>query len=350
MRAVKNIARPLCLIVIALACVAGRLQAQEAPSKIPIEVTVSDLSSHPEAFDGRLVRIQALLVFGWEGDNFLLDPSKPKPLGMHSRDPASIWVYCKPEHEPQVYGPIGHQRVVYGAFDGYFHFLRETHVVNGVFEPGPLQFEAVEVSIPEPQPHSLAEATILGDVDETRRIIGSDVQIRDKYSNILLFLATQTGRVDFAQELLATGADPKFTAPGGDTSLMKAAWNCDVEIAKVLLSHDAYVNAANVNGETALIFASQTCSDGKMVQVLLNAGADPNAKAKGGSTALMAAVRNPIVAEKLLKAGADPAAKSEYGNTAESESCDRGAEGFYRVCQLVRKALGKSPCEPGSCN
>jgi len=71
--------------------VAGSLQGQEVPSKDPLDITVSDLSLHPEKFDGHLVRVQALLVFGWEGDNFLLDPLKPSPVSMPSRDPAAIW-------------------------------------------------------------------------------------------------------------------------------------------------------------------------------------------------------------------------------------------------------------------
>jgi hypothetical protein len=55
------------------------LFAQIAPQR-PIEATVSDLSRRPQDFDGRLVRIQAVLVPGLEGDNFLVDPSKPSPL------------------------------------------------------------------------------------------------------------------------------------------------------------------------------------------------------------------------------------------------------------------------------
>ena len=46
-------------------------------------------------------------------------------------------------------------------------------------------------------------------------------------------------------------------------------------------------------------------------------------------------------AEELLKAGADPTVKDDYGNTAESESCDRGEKGHFRVCELVREALHK---------
>jgi len=43
---------------------------------------------------------------------------------------------------------------------------------------------------------------------------------------------------------------------------------------------------------------------------LLDAGADPNLKTNNGVTALMAAERNPMVAQKLLKAGSNPTAKN----------------------------------------
>ena len=313
---------------------------EESTANDPIAATISDLSTNPQKYDGKLVRVQAVLVFGWEGDNFLVEPSKPGPLYMPSReDPASVWFYCKPDHESQVYAAIGQRRLLYGAFDGYFHFVSKPHIVNGVFDPGSLQFEAVESSVPDQQPHTLAAATFQRDVDETRRVLRFDVVLREKYGNVLLFLAAETGRADFLQELLANGADPRFTEPGGDTSLMKAAWSCKLEIAKTLLSHGAPVNAANVNGETALIFASQTCPDGEMVQLLLSTGADPNAKGNDGGTALRAAAGNPLVVEKLLMAGADPTVKDNYGNTVESESCERGEKGHAQVCALVRHAL-----------
>jgi hypothetical protein len=120
----------------------------------PIDVTLEDLSLHPRKFDGHLVRVRALLVFGWEGDNFLIDPSKPAPTGFPSRSPASVWFHCKPEREQQIYGPIKpHERGrVLGSYTGYFHFVRKPQIVNGVFNPGSLQLDAVEVSIPDPQP------------------------------------------------------------------------------------------------------------------------------------------------------------------------------------------------------
>lgn len=323
------------LSVLWITCILSIPLSAQAVSVHPIETTLTELSERAKEFDGHLVRVPAVLVFGWEGDNFLLDPSKPAPLYMPSRDPASVWFYSKPERESRVFGAMGQARVVYGSFEGYFHFVAKPQVVNSVFDPGPLQFEAVDASIPAKTPRSLAWVSIHRDVDAIRKALDADPKMRGKYGSLLLFLAADTDRTDFVRELLSSGADPKLALPDGGTSLTKAAFNCKLEVAKSLLDGGASPNAVN-----ALEFASHNCADGKLVQLLLDAGADPKATANEG--ALMAAAGNPRVAEKLLAAGADPRFKDKYGNTVESESCDRGEKGHYEVCQLVRDALRTS--------
>ena len=318
-----------------------QLFAQIGPQR-PIDATVTDLSRRPQEFDGRLVRIQAVLVFGFEGDNFLVDPAKPSPLSMPSRDPASIWFYCEEGREGEACRAIGPARRVYGTFQGYFHFVVVTRIVNGVFEPGQLQFEGVAATIPSEQPHSLAEASFSGNVDETRRILQSDTSAQDeRYLSILLFEAARTGRADFVRELVAAGADTKFNSRGVGTSLMEAAGNCKLEAAKALLALGAPVDAANTKGETALMYAAWICHDGQMVKLLLDGGANPNAKTPDGFTTLMWAAGNPLNAEALLTAGADPTVKNRYGSTAESDNCDRGEAGHAQVCTLIREALKK---------
>jgi hypothetical protein len=81
----ENSARWLCLIIIVLIFTVGTLRGEEHPSESPTQVSVSDLGRDPQKFDGRLVRVQALLVFGWEGDNFLSDPDPrtSDPAGRH---------------------------------------------------------------------------------------------------------------------------------------------------------------------------------------------------------------------------------------------------------------------------
>lgn len=203
----------------------------------------------------------------------------------------------------------------------------------------PLQCQARGSSVP------LIQALIQGNLDEARKILhsGSKLNVFDDNGDTPLIAAIRGDYTDFSLELLQAGADPKFTAPGGDTPLMGAAWQRNLTLAKEFVGRRVSINAANAKGITALMFASQTCLDGKMIQLLLDAGADPNAKDQDGATPLLwaAANGNALAAEKVLKAGGDPTLKDKYGNTAESEPCDRGEKGRAQVCALVRQALRK---------
>lgn len=364
---------PFGLIVsAALLLLSERALCEDPAKQDPISVTISELASHPREYDGKLVCVQAFVVSGWEGDNFLVEPSKPVPLDMPTQgDPAAVWFYATTNHEGDS-AKIGQVRSRCHYFVGYFHFVDKPQIVNGVFDPGPLQLETLGSAVPDQQHHSLAEATRSKNIDEARRILHSDPALKDRYKNLLLFLAVDTNQIEFAEELLAVGADPRFTRAGGDTVLMAAAWRDDTKMARLLLDHGAVVNAKDSGGGTALTAAIhrcwdgktglppeaaeaakndpdiqgrrdtfENCREGKMVQLLLDAGADPNMKTKNGTTALLGAAMegNAAAAEALLKAGADPSSKSDGGFTPESESCDRGEAGKFRVCTLVREAL-----------
>src|SRR5436189_252476 len=122
----------------------------------------------PHRFDGHLVHVQGWLVSGWEGDRFLSDP---KPQNLRDGSPAYVWLYCSPGREKQVFSSIGYKVRVYGWFTGYFHFIAKPHVENGALYPVNMQFEAIEVSVPELQPASLAEATRGGNLEDVRKIL-----------------------------------------------------------------------------------------------------------------------------------------------------------------------------------
>ena len=112
--------------------------------QIPTVVTIADLSLHPLRFDGRLVLVRARLVSGWEGDNFLYDPLVTLDGNMASALPVSVWLYCKPGQEQEVYGDVWGDRRVLGTFTGYFHFVPDRKSpTKEVFDPGPLQLEAI---------------------------------------------------------------------------------------------------------------------------------------------------------------------------------------------------------------
>jgi hypothetical protein len=81
----------------------------------------------------------------------------------------------------------------------------------------------------------------------------------------------------------------------------------------------ADINARDVDGMTALMYAAQYNSNSEVISVLLKAGADVKTKAEHSETVLMAAAmnnENPEVVMMLLKAGADAKAKDNNGFTA----------------------------------
>ena len=112
-----------------------------------------------------------------------------------------------------------------------------------------------------------------------------------------------------------------------------------------LLKHGADVNGQETDGDTALITASGGCKDGKIVQILLDAGANPNLADRVGCTPLIAAADegNERAAKELIAAGADLNATNSAGETALVTARDRPfrKKAHDRVYALLLKASRK---------
>jgi ankyrin repeat protein len=138
------------------------------------------------------------------------------------------------------------------------------------------------------------------------------------------------------RELLATGADVNAAQVDGMTALHWAVYNDDVETAGLLVRSRANVNATNRYGVPPLSIA---CTNGNatLVRLLLDAGANANASLPGGETVLMTAARvgNLEAVKALLARGANPNAQERRDQTALMWAA---AEGHTTVVRALIEA------------
>jgi ankyrin repeat protein len=127
----------------------------------------------------------------------------------------------------------------------------------------------------------------------------------------------------------------------GDTALHLAAAAYRQETARHLLALGASVHATNRRGAGPLHYAADGVPGSRVwdpsaqaatIVCLIKAGADPNARDKGGATPLHRAVRTRCSAavKALLDGGADPQCKTKRGSTPlllAAQNTGRGGSG-----------------------
>jgi ankyrin repeat protein len=126
----------------------------------------------------------------------------------------------------------------------------------------------------------------------------------------------------------------------GNTALMVAIENRDIEWAGYLLREGANPNQASKSSETPLILASKLGMQ-DVVTWLLGLGARVDETNRSGETALIVAVRErqvPIV-KLLLNAGADP----DRTDAAAGYSARDYAKRDNRTPELLRLIVAKKP-------
>lgn len=144
--------------------------------------------------------------------------------------------------------------------------------------------------------------------------------VRRHVEQLNVFEAAAFGDLDRLSELV--GTDPELVdAVSGDgfTPLHLAAFFGQADAARLLLARGAACDVAGTGWMTGTaLHAAAAGSHASIVRMVLEAGADPNARQRHGYTPLHSAAANADLesVEALLAAGADPAARTDDGDTA----------------------------------
>jgi ankyrin repeat protein len=177
-----------------------------------------------------------------------------------------------------------------------------------------------------------------GSIEELVSLIraGANVDYRDPGSGMTPLMTVRT-RIQ-AAVLLAAGADPNLRDREGQTALHHGLFADEAEaIVRLLLAAgaDVEVVAKGDGNGTPLLVARSLFYEGRdpllaerVVQLLLEAGADPDARDGEGYTMLMTAVvkRRAGLVGSLLSLGADPNLRTDAGVSALDMAVREGAD------------------------
>ena len=188
----------------------------------------------------------------------------------------------------------------------------------------------------------LHAAVRIDDIAAVRSLLagGANVNARDSKNVTVLQLAAVLGNEDIVRLLLDMGANPNgnlvSAATNSDTPLHDAVRFARMKIVRLLLDNGAEVNARAEHGGTALQSAAALENE-EIVRLLLEKGASPNGITTSSSvncdTPLHVAARtgNFTIVSLMLETGADIQARDKNGDTPLDIAISKKDEDILRL-------------------
>ena len=166
----------------------------------------------------------------------------------------------------------------------------------------------------------------MGDLAQAKKWLdaGLDPNFEGQLIGNGLMIGAWEGNIPLMELFLGRGADIHRANRHGETALMLAAWRKQRAALRWLLERGARPNRPEREW-TALHYATFS-GHAELVEDLLKAGADVNARSTNGSTVIMMAARegHAGLARRLLAAGANPAIQNDFNEDAVAWAMRQG--------------------------
>jgi ankyrin repeat protein len=160
-------------------------------------------------------------------------------------------------------------------------------------------------------------------------VLGADPNACGYRGNTALMAAFRAGHLQMAEDLIAAGARVTDRNDSGLSALMFAVWAVDTtpDVVRLLLAKGADINERARNGITPLMMAAYT-NKTDVAKFLIARGANVDLVTDGGYSALLFALAGRMESVKLIQllvdSGADVNRRSMEGSTALELACVAG--------------------------